>query len=328
VTEAPIAEIRQRLLAGRRVLVATHIDPDGDAIGTQLAFGNYLRDAGQETILLRDSEIPRKYGFLAGISDIRTVADYDGEKTFDVALILECPSRKRLGRVAELIDSDSVIINIDHHLNGDLFGVVNWVDEKASSVGEMAWRYFRQVGYPLSPVVAEQLFTAVLTDTGRFRYDSTTPEAMACAGDLIAAGANPQKICDEVYFNIDPTAMKLTGKVLSTIEFCDQGRICLLTMTKKMVEETQANHSDSEGLVDYTLFNRGVTAGALLREINETRTRVSLRSARPIDVARVAVAAGGGGHAQAAGCTLALGLEKSRERVIEMLREAVADGNH
>jgi phosphoesterase RecJ-like protein len=189
----------------------------------------------------------------------------------------------------------------------------------------MVWSYFKKVDYRITPDVAEQLYTAVLTDTGRFRYASTSETTMCCAGDLISSGALPQKICDLVYYSVAPEAMRLLGKVLNGVEFYHNERICLLTLTKQMLAETGARESDSEGLVDHTLFNRGVVAGALLKEVDANHTRVSFRSNNHIDVSAIAARYGGGGHYNASGCTLSMNVDDARREVIRLLTEADRD---
>ncbi|MFQ6009385.1 MAG: bifunctional oligoribonuclease/PAP phosphatase NrnA, partial [Candidatus Zixiibacteriota bacterium] len=169
---------------------------------------------------------------------------------------------------------------------------------------------------------AEQLYTAILTDTGRFRYKSTSPRTMAIAGLLIKAGADPQKICDHVYYNLRPSSMKLIGKVLNRIEFYDNGTICLLTLTQQMLKECKAELSESDGLVDFTLLTEGVVVGALLKETNSGYTKVSFRSRDSVDVAAVAIRFGGGGHYNASGCTLPMELFQAKNEVIKLLREA------
>jgi phosphoesterase RecJ-like protein len=319
---APIEDIRHILEDCRRILVASHIDPDGDAIGTQLAFASYLRNLEKEVFLVREAEVPAKYRFLYGIDSITDVNSYDKDFSVDAALILECPNVTRIGQARRLLTPEVKIINIDHHQDNEGFGDVNWVDTQASSVGEMAFEYFSRVGYRISTETAEQLYTAVLTDTGRFRYSSTSSRTMAVVGQLIEAGADPQKICDNVYYNMRPSTMKLIGKVLNSVEFFDKGSICLLALTRQMLDQCGAEDSEAEGIVDFTLFTRGVLVGALLKGGNPGRTKVSLRSRDDIDVAALASRFGGGGHPNASGCVIPLPLPEAKKELIKLLREA------
>lgn len=146
---------------------------------------------------------------------------------------------------------------------------------------------------------------------------------MEIAGRLIEAGADSQKICDHIYYNLPPSTTKLVGRVLNGIEFCENSAICLLTLTQQMLTETGAEQSETEGLVDYSLFSKGVKAGALLREVNEKLTKVSLRSKDDLNVAQMAARHGGGGHVNAAGCLLAMSLPEAKVEVLRMLKEGI-----
>jgi bifunctional oligoribonuclease and PAP phosphatase NrnA len=318
----PLSELTRTLAAARSVMVVSHIDPDGDAIGTQLAFGEYLKQAGKSVWLVRDSEIPDKYKFLPNVGSIQLVSSLPSHFSIDCAVVLECPSLKRIGTAARFLTPSVAVINIDHHRDNDYFGQVNWVDIRPSSVGEMTYEFFVQAGYQFGADVAESLFTAILTDTGRFRFSSTSPRTMTIAGDLIARGADPHKICDEVYYNIQPSTLKLMGKVLNGIEYHHDGRIAVLVLTKEMLTSAGASESESDGLVDFTLFSRGVVAGALLKEIDSTHTKASLRSANGVNVSAVAYRYGGGGHYNAAGCMVPKALDEAKREIISLLAEA------
>jgi len=307
----------------RRFLVVSHIDPDGDALGTQLAFGAYLTDCGKEVVLVRDSDIPQKYAFLPGIEQVRHTSTLPSDLKIDAVVVLECPKAERIGSAAGFIRDDVTVVNIDHHPDGDALGDINWIDATASSVGEMVFEYFDFVGYRINHKVAEQLYTAILTDTGRFRYSSTSPRTMEIAGRLLEAGASPKDICDSVYYSLPPSTMALAGKVLAGIEFYHDNRLCLLTLTKQMLKETGATPDESDGLVEFTLFSRGVQVGALLKEVNDENTKVSLRSIDGIDVSAVAAIYGGGGHRNAAGCTMPFSLEEARTRLSTCLMEVI-----
>jgi phosphoesterase RecJ-like protein len=321
-TAGLIRRIRSLLEECRRPLVVSHIDPDGDAIGTQLAFGAYLRRMSKPVVMVRESTIPGKYLFLPDVERIIPVDRIEPSAGFDVAVVLECPASERTGSAARLIGSETAIINIDHHPDNSLPAEVSWLDVTASSVGELAFEYLTAIGFEIDRDVATHLYTAILTDTGRFRFESTTPRALAIAGELVRAGADPRSICDHVYYDQDPSVMRLTGQVLSTVEYHDNGRLCIMPLTRAMLTESGADPANTEGLVDYSLFTRGVQAGALLREVAPDVTRVSLRSRDGFDIAAVAARLGGGGHRNAAGCTVRLPLQQAKNEIIKLLQEA------
>lgn len=321
----PFAEMKTIIDSSNKVLVASHIDPDGDALGTQLAFATYLKSLNKKVYLVRDYDIPDKYRFLAGINDIPTYEELNDSIDIDTAIILECPNFERIGRASHWLREDTMIINIDHHRDNDIYGELNWINIEASSVGEMVYEYFEKIGYDVDKYSAEQLYVAILTDTGRFRYKSTLPRTLEIAGKLVAAGAETQKICDLVYFNMNPSTMILTGKVLNGIEFFENGKICVLTLTNDMLKNSGASMSESDGLVDFTLFNKGVVVGALVKEIESNLTKVSMRSKDGINVSKIASKFGGGGHFNASGCTIELPYQNAKETVVNLFIEALHD---
>jgi phosphoesterase RecJ-like protein len=321
-TAGILEAIRTRLEAAHVVLVVSHVDPDGDAVGTQLAFGAYLRSLGKEVLLARDSEIPDKYRFLPGIDAIIPVSEIDADASIDTMLVLECPSQERLGSANAFLERAATVINIDHHPDNVLPAAVSWVDTTASSVGEMTFEYLRSVEYQIDPDIATHLYTAILTDTGRFRFESTTARTLAVTGELVRAGANPRSISDQVYYNQDPALMRLTGLVVSNIEYHADGQICLLLLTREILKECGVKPADTEGLVDYSLYARGVKIGALMRDIDDQTTKISLRSRNGCDVSKVASSLGGGGHPNAAGCRIKLPLDAAKPELVKMLQEA------
>ncbi len=319
----PVDAIRDVLESSQTVLVASHVDPDGDALGTLLASTAYLHSLGKRVLAVRDSDIPAKYRFLPGTDSIHRYSDLPSDTRVDTALILECPHLDRVGRVQSLLTDSVTVINVDHHRDNAQFGTINWVDLGASSVGELMYEYLIRTGYEITADDATCLYTAILTDTGRFRFASTSPRTMQIAGELIERGADPQFICDKVYYSLTKPSLLLMGKVLEGIEFHCENQICLLSMTQSMLQESGAIMADSEGLVDFTLYGENVVAGAFFKEVGPHETRVSLRSRDRINVSRIAGSFGGGGHFNAAGCTLEKSIHDARMIIAELLCKAV-----
>jgi bifunctional oligoribonuclease and PAP phosphatase NrnA len=319
----PSSAIEQKFKNAHNILIATHIDPDGDAIGTQLAFGEYLKKCGKSVTMVRDSDVPEKYSFLHKVEDIIETRSLKSNDSFDTVVILECSTIERSGEAGRFIRPGINVINIDHHRDNAGFGTVNWVDIKTSSVGEMAFELFHTIGIEITPTMAECLYVAIMTDTGRFRYSSTSARTMAIAGELISAGADPHKICNEVYYSVQPSSMKLMGKVLNSIEYFNEGRFAVLVLTHEMLQQSGASPSDSEGLVDFTMITKGVIAGILLKEINHSQTKVSLRSNNGVNVSLIAAKFGGGGHLNASGCTVPLPIDEAKQVILNLFSEAI-----
>ncbi len=319
----PTDELKKIIDNSSKLLVVSHIDPDGDALGTQLAFARYLKDIKKDVTLVRQSDIPEKYHFMQSASDIPHFDSVPKDSTFDTVIVLECPDFKRIGLASCWITEETVLVNIDHHRDNNLCGCLNWVNINASSVGEMVYEYFEDVGYTVDKDVAVCLYTAILTDTGRFRYNGTSQRTLEIAGKLVGAGVIPQQVCDEIYYNMKPSSVVLLGKVLNEIEFYHDGRLCLLTLKKDMLQSSNAESSESDGLVDYTLYNKGVEVGLLLKEFTDTKTKVSMRSKDAVNVSVVANTFGGGGHYNASGCLIEKSLEETKKILIELYKEAL-----
>ena len=317
----PVEEISAILEQSKSVLVVSHVDPDGDALGTQLAFAAFLRKGGKKVYLVREDEIPEKYGFLPGVNEIKHIHDIIDGFNVDAAVVLECPKFTRAGNITKKLADDCRIINIDHHQDNEEFGEINWIDLKASSVGEMVFELFDAVGHEIDETTALQLYTAILSDTGRFRYNSTTPRTMAIVGKLIEAGADPREICDQVYYNHPLSTIKLIGHALDNAEFVSSNTICILSVGQEILRQKEARLSDTEGLAEYTLFGQGVEVGILLKEGHDGVTRVSLRSRGKINVANVAARFDGGGHPCAAGCSIEKNLNDAKQALLKVISE-------
>lgn len=318
-----IKSIIARMKQGGRVLIVSHISPDGDSVGSQLAlYALVKRLGGDPMIINHDSAFP-KYAFLGKHPAVNVYDAGTEYPKFDFAVILESPDLERIGNVHNLLSPDCEIINIDHHRGNTLYGSINWVDESVAAVGIMVYELFKAADVHIDSDVADELFTAILTDTGRFRFGSTNPQAMRVCADLLEQGASTKKISDALYATYESSQLRMLGELLAKMELHHDGRSCLL-LSDKTIRDKYVNGSDElEGLSEYSLYTRGVRIGALLREIEPNRTKVSLRCHEDYDVASIAAVHGGGGHRNAAGCTVPLPFAQAKERVLEQIHEAL-----
>ncbi len=318
-------EIDNLINQGRNILILTHINPDGDAIGSQLAMASFVRSKGKNVFLVRDDEIPKNLQFLAGAEDIPLFGNLPDSLKIDTAIILECPHLHRAGKAEQLLNDAVKIINIDHHHDNDNYGDIKWVDSSISSVGEMLYELFENLNFHISESVAEQLYTAILTDTGRFRFKSTSKRTMEIAGNLVEAGASPSHITDLVYYNQEPSSIRLLGKVLNAIEFHFSDRLCLISVTQNMLAAAKATKEDTEGLIDYTLYSNTTEIGLMLKEVDSSTTKVSLRSREKIDISKIAAQFGGGGHFNASGCQINKDIETAKSELLKAIGEELSD---
>jgi phosphoesterase RecJ-like protein len=308
--EGAILEVLRR---GERFLVTSHCRPDGDAVGSMLAMGMLLEQMGKRVDLVTADRIPAIYRRLPGADSVRSAMRVHGP--YDAVILLECDGLDR----AKLRGLESFfLINIDHHVSGQAFGQINWIDYGAASVGELVYRLVKAAGAVLTPDMAVCLYTTVLTDTGGFCYGATRASTFALAHELALAGADPIRIAQDVYFSTSAAKMLLLGAALSNLK--REGRLAWLWVTHQDMVRSCALEEDCEGIVNYAVCISGVEAAAFLRELPERRVRLSLRSKGRINVAAIAERLGGGGHENAAGCTLEGPLERAVEEILGELR--------
>ncbi|MGA7523966.1 MAG: DHH family phosphoesterase [Acidobacteriaceae bacterium] len=298
---------------GRRFAVCSHARPDGDAVGSMLAFGMILAQLGKQGDLFASDPVPRIYRWLPGTETIRQGQRVEGD--YDAVVLLECDGVQR-SRLTGL--EGRLLVNIDHHATGRAFADVNWIETDACAVAEMVYKLARAADAEVSPAMAACLYAALLTDTGSFCYEGTDAHAFELARTLVACGADPARIAREVYFSNPLSKMLLLGAALSHLH--REGRLAWLWVTHADMMRTGAAEEDCEGIVNYAIGIAGVEGAVLLRELPEGRTRLSLRSKGRLDVARIAASFGGGGHRHAGGCTLEGPLAAATERILETMR--------
>ncbi|MFH1176611.1 MAG: bifunctional oligoribonuclease/PAP phosphatase NrnA [Acidobacteriota bacterium] len=308
----------ERLARARRVFITSHSSPDGDAIGSELGMLDLAGQLGIAAMVLNRDPHPANLGFLPGVERVTTGASLPATyaSDFDLALIIECPGLDRPG----LSGLDQIpLLNIDHHLANEIFGDVNFVDDEAPAVGEMVLAMAEASGAQVTPAMATNLYTALVTDTGDFRYSNATPRAFTAASRLVAAGASPHRIADALWEHVPPRVIRLTAVVLETLELLAGGRLALLRCDRASLERAGAHPEDTENLINLPRSIDGVEVAVLLKAFTKEAVRVSLRSRGAVDVQAVASSFGGGGHRNAAGCTLHSSLEGAREAVLAAL---------
>jgi bifunctional oligoribonuclease and PAP phosphatase NrnA len=312
------------LIGRHRVfLISAHERLDGDALGSELALCQMLRSLGKEAIIYNQDPTPGNYLFLPGSDGI--VRELPPLEAFEVAFILDCSELERVGRESTRIATIPNLVNIDHHVSNGGFCDVRLIDPQASSTAELIFRLVRHMDFVLSREMATCLYTAILTDTGGFRYSNTRPGALLAAADLVAAGAEPQWISENVFESDSPSRVLLLAAVLPTLLLEEGGRVGSLVVTRKALADAGALPEHSEGFVDLPRSIRGVEISILFAELPDGSFKLSLRSKGKVNVERVARAFGGGGHVNAAGCRVQGDLVEIRRRVIEAIRAAAGE---
>ncbi|KPK99616.1 MAG: hypothetical protein AMJ90_09250 [candidate division Zixibacteria bacterium SM23_73_2] len=306
-TEEKIKKILEKIKASQKILLTSHIEPDGDSVCSQLALANYLDSLGKEYQIINQGEIPHKYLFLDEKKRIKNKSRprrlSPNSEGFDLAIFIECSNLDRSGGVRRLLSKKSFLINIDHHQDNSLFGKINYVDHSASAAGEVIYDILDVSGFPLDKKTAELIYVAILTDTGRFRYSSITPKTFRICADLLECGIDTNFLTQRIYYDFSERSLKLLRTVLEKIELYQDKRICFLTITHPMLKKFKVPYQDTDGFVDFSLSIAGSKVGALFLELEEGLTQVSLRSSDFMDVSKIAKSFGGGGHKNASGFT-------------------------
>lgn len=296
MTTQAIEAILDILRKGRRFLVAAHENPDGDALASTLALTLALREAGKEAVAYNRDGVPDLFRFLPGAETL--VDRLDPGERFDAVFVLDSGDLKRAGgHLAQLTET---LINIDHHPGSD-FGDVVYLDTAASATGAMVYRLMCAAGWPVSREVAVCIYTAILSDTGSFRYSNADPEAFRIAGELVACGVDTWTIASHLYESQPEVRLRLLALALQTLEVSSCRRFAAITCTLEMFADCQAGPEHTDGFINYPRSVEGVEVAMFFRQVREDAVKVGFRSKGLVDVGSLAAALGGGGHHNAAG---------------------------
>jgi len=315
-----LAELRQ----ADKLLLTTHENPDGDALGSLLSMHWILEQLGKDSVMfMSPDEFPLPWEYRAFRFD-----GLMGSPPADVAertiVFLDCGNIDRMP--VDFLQEDGLhILNIDHHHDNTRFGTVNLVVPEASCTAEIVWRLAKELGAEITPPVADALYTGLVTDTGKFMYENTSPEAHRMAAELIETGVEPHQVYRRLYEDLPFRRLVLLQRALASVERHDDGALTIAHLTRDDYQETGALETDSEGVVDHMRAVEGTRVAGLVRELlgadREGMRKVSLRATDgTVDVSRIAREFGGGGHPQAAGFSTAV----PYGQLVERLRDLVA----
>lgn len=308
-------------------LISSHVDPEPDALGSELAVYEMLKKLGKNAAIINDDDVPENYRFFEGIDMIRTAPR--AEEKFDAAIILDCPTIERIGSVKQYVRGIKNVINIDHHISNDKFGSAHWVDSNSSSTAEMIYVLYKNMGLEINKKIAFYIYVAILTDTGSFNYSNTSKLTHEIAGELLGYGISPDQISDVIYERKSYGDVKLLAKVLSTLKVKENGRIAYLVCTNDMLIKSGSSVTATQDFVNYARAIDGVIISLFIREEAEKPNtyKVSLRSKNNINVNTIAQEFGGGGHKYAAGCVIKGTLESVKEKLLIKAKETLKANN-
>ena len=302
--------------------VVGHVRPDGDCIGSQLGLAMALQNEGKQVVCWNEDAAPAKLKFL---DPTGMFARPKKGETFDCVIATDCASFERMGKTGDCIANRKVMINIDHHESNTRYADVNWVSAREASTGELIFRLLKVARWPITKPIADNLFTAVSTDTGSFQYANTRPGTFHTGAELVTRGANLAKICDEVYQSYPLSRVRLLKLVYNKFRLAADDRIAWFWLKKADFSRTGAVTNDSEGLIDHIRAIEPVVVACVFEELDPELTRISLRSkSDKINVNEIAAQFGGGGHSAAAGARIAGNPLSVQRRVLAAVKKALA----
>jgi phosphoesterase RecJ-like protein len=311
-----------QLINSRHILVATHTNPDGDAIGSLLAMGLALKAMDKQVTLYNCDPIPAVYRYLGGMD--RISHRMGRPEMYDTALILDCSNLSRVGAIAGPLHKIETLINIDHHPTNTRFGHLQLIDPSACASAEIVYRLIKALGVSLTKAMATAIYTGILTDTGSFRFQNTNRNAFMICEEMVGLGVDPYLIAQHVYGTYSLGRLKLINLALDSIEISDNGKLSLMVVTQEMLEASGTHPFDVDGLISYARSIENVQVAILIQERTDESAstqdgrsyHVSLRSNGAVDVGAIAGAFGGGGHYSAAGFSISAPLEELKGKVL------------
>lgn len=315
-------EVAAVLTPGRRVALTTHVNADGDGVGSEVALWHLLTARGIAAAIANPTPIPDRFDFLLPPGADHSERAGREMESADVVVVLDISDLSRLGDLARAITRSHAVVCIDHHVSaGSLPPGPRLVAPDAAATAELVFDLAGTAGWPLSRDVARALYVGILTDTGAFRFANTTPRALRVAGALLECGVNPESIYESVYASAPEGRIRLLAEVLATLVVERDAGLAWVTVPPDALRRHHATADDLDGIVEYPRSIAGVHLALLFRQIANGRVKVSFRSLGDVDVAELARRFQGGGHQKAAGASLAASLAEAQEQVLAAARE-------
>ncbi len=315
-TNCRLEEIAEVLRTRNRFLILSHLRPDGDALGCELAMAFCLQQLGKDVTVWNEDGMLEKYSFLPGAE---LVSQPPGEpEEFEVVIALDTAVQNRVGPTClKAIKKTDLWINIDHHVTNDHYGDLAYIDPAAPATGQILYELFRGNALPFTYEMADNLFVAISTDTGSFQYPSTTARTYEIGAELVRAGVNVGAVSQKLYESYPRRRLELLRALLNVLRLSCQDRVASFTLSETTTQALGAKPEDNEGLIDSIRAIEGVVVAAFLEETSDGKVRISLRSKDPrIDVSKICALFGGGGHTLAAGARTQGPLAEAEEKVL------------
>jgi len=323
VSAAKFEQIGQTLRDNKRFAILSHVRPDGDALGSQLALGLSLKKLGKDVRIWNEDGMLDKYGFLSS-SKLLTKPPAEPQD-FDVAIALDTAIQNRLGNTVAAIKSAKVWINIDHHPSNPGYGDIVYIDPHAPATGQILFELMTNQKLPIDPAIAENLYVAISTDTGSFQYPNTTTRTFEIAAELVRAGVDVGRVSQLTYESYPRRRVELLRDLLGTMRFNANDRVASFSLSLATAKKLGVLPEDNEGLIDHLRAIRGVIVAVFFEELADGKVRVSMRSkSEKVNVCAICEKFGGGGHVLAAGARVKGTLDEVEQKVLEEVRNVVS----
>jgi phosphoesterase RecJ-like protein len=315
-------DVLRTIRSGEKFLVCTHVNPDPDALASQLAMARILEGLGKKAVMICPEPVAKRFDFLPGIGRIRLPGSVAG-KNFDAAVIVDCGDYSRVGTLRSLLTAVRPRINIDHHITNNYFGEINLVLPRASSTAEIIYDFLEASRLPLTKELAFLLYVGIMTDTGSFRYDNTTARTHAVAARLLEYPLSVSRLYTKLYETIPLDDIRNLTRLVSRFELLEQGQVICLELTRRTIRRFSEDFDLRDKIFRHFRAIRDVEVIVILTEEKKGATRVNFRSQSRVDVARLASRFDGGGHSRASGCLIHDSMPNARKRVLAEVRKVL-----
>lgn len=311
---------KEKILQSKRIYIASHVQPDGDNIGSMLALGLALKKTNKDVYMVKTDPVPTDFMFLPGSEDIKEINNYSN---IDLFITLDSSDIERLGDNKKLVDMADFVINIDHHISNTNYGDINIVDSNSGSTAELVFKMIKTLNIEIDKNIGTCIYTGISTDTGSFMYENTRAETHLIAAELLDIGVDKKSINVNVYQNKSLEKTKLFIKALENLETYFENKVAIVQVTNNMLLDTGAKMEETEGIVSFIRDIKPVEVAIMLKEFEENEIKVSMRSKTYVNVSEICSKFNGGGHMRAAGCTIYNSLTLAKEALIKELEKVL-----
>ncbi len=314
-----LAAVTKILKKNKSFLITTHVNPDPDALSSELALALFLKSQGKEVSVVNEEKVPSRFLFLPKSTLITSIKNYKA-RPYDVAIVVDCGDLDRIGRVKKLMSLDKMIINIDHHITNDRFGDINLVNPQVSSAAEIMYDLLQEANCRMTKDIATLLYLGIMTDTGSFRYETTTPHCHTIAAELMKFDISISQLYRVLYESVPLQDLKGFTKIVSRFDSFYKGKVLCVELPKKVLNKFSQDFDLRDKIFGFLRTVKGVEVVMIVTEENAHQTRINLRSQGSVDVAKLASHFQGGGHSRASGCLIEGNMKVAQKKILDQLK--------